>query len=165
MAEAPLTSMVVSPEEVRQAEGHLERLLSEAGARYCLLLDRSGQPVASRGHAPSGNVLTLGALLAGTFAAAREVAKALGEPDFDVFFQQGREESVLTQFLGGQWLLAVFFGQDTPLGLVKVFAGRAARQMEAVLETARVEGRVELPRVRADLRTSIEQAIDDLFKD
>ncbi|MBI3978746.1 MAG: roadblock/LC7 domain-containing protein [Chloroflexi bacterium] len=166
MAEAPLTSLVVPADEVQRAETILDRLLAESGAGFAMLLDRSGQIVTSRGTEPGGNLLALGALLAGTFAAAREVARALKDEEFSVFFQQGSQQSALTNLVGGQWLLAVIFDQRTPVGLVKVMARRAAGELAEILARIRPAGGQARPAaVPGHLRTSIEAAIDSLFRD
>lgn len=165
MVDAPITSLVVSPEVVRDVEQQLDQFLSESSLKHLMLLDHGGQVVATRGTPPEGNLLTLAALLAGVFASAREVARAIGEPDLDVFFQQGTEVSVLTQLVGEHWLLVALFGPETPIGLVKLLARRAAKDLGQILDRAKSSSRADGSRITATVRSSLEETIDRLFKD
>lgn len=165
MVDAPLTSLVIGPDDQRAVQQHLDQFLSESNLRQLMVLDRSGQVIATCGTPPAGNLLTLCALLAGTFASAREVARALDEPDLDVFFQQGTHVSVLTQLVGEHWLLVALFGPETPLGLVKLMARRAAKDLSGVLDRVRGLSRSGASQVTPQLKSSLEETIDNLFKD
>lgn len=165
MVDAPLTSLVIGPDDQRAVQHELSQFLSESNLKQLMVLDRSGQVVASCGTPPKGNLLTLCALLAGTFASAREVARALDEPDLDVFFQQGTGVSILTQLVGEHWLLVALFGPETPLGLVKLLARRAAKELNVVLDRVRNASRTDAARISQQMRSSLEETIDNLFKD
>lgn len=129
-----LTSLIVSERETNAIEECLERLVDDTGANYSMLLDKSGQVVAAQGDTARQDITALGALLAGTFASSREVARLLKEKDFRVLFQQGIKENIFTELIGEQWMLVVMFDKRTHIGLVKVLAKRATDELIAILQ-------------------------------
>jgi len=165
MADPRLTTLVVSEQDIATIENTLETFLFDSHANFGLLLDRSGQIIATKGKAPDCNLTTIGALIAGTFASARELAKALKEKEFSVLFQQGSEQHVLTTLVDDQWLLSVLFDQRAFLGLVKVLAKDTAHDLTAVLNQVRARRQAPGSAVGKDLQASAEQRIDSLFRD
>jgi len=83
-----LTSLVVSTSETARIEETLDHLIAETGANYSMLLDKSGQVIAWSGDTDRQDITSLGALLAGTFASSREVARLLKEKEFKVLFSR-----------------------------------------------------------------------------
>src|SRR6476646_10726263 len=126
-----LTSLVVSEKDTAKIEECLERLVGDTNANYSMLLDKSGQVIAARGDTQRQDITALGALLAGTFASSREVARLLKEKDFRVLFQQGVRENIFTELITEQWMLVVMFDKRTHIGLVKVLSKRATDEWAA----------------------------------
>src|SRR5207237_9582738 len=124
-----LSNLVLIAEEVDQARAILVRLVEECAADGALLLLRSGEIAVAQVEPDLGQLETLGALLAGNFAAAREIARLIGETGFETQFQQGAGRQVVTQAVGDGWLLTVVFRPASSLGPVKVLAGRAAEEL------------------------------------
>jgi len=160
-----LTSLIVSISETGNIEECLDRLVAETGANYSMLLDKSGQVVASQGDTDRQDITALGALLAGTFASSREVARLLKEKDFRVLFQQGVRENIFTELIQEQWMLVVMFDKRTHIGLVKVLSKRATDELSSILERVKVESRSRDAVISTNFRTSVEDTIDLLFKD
>ncbi len=163
--DSQLTSMIVPPDEVAKIEDVLGRLVDETGGNHALLLDKSGQVIAAHGDGSRQDTTALGALIAGTFASSREVAKLLREKDFKMLFQQGVRENLFIALIAEQWILTIIFTKETHIGLVKVLLKKATEEL------ARIHQRVrEMKRVRGDMlglsfRTSMEDTIDLLFRD
>ena len=67
----------------------LERFLSESQAKCALLVDRSGQLVATVGEQPSFDPQAFATLTAADFSANDQLAKLIGENDFNSLFHQG----------------------------------------------------------------------------
>jgi predicted regulator of Ras-like GTPase activity (Roadblock/LC7/MglB family) len=160
-----LTSLVVSQAETSHIEDTLERLVAETGANYSMLLDKSGQVIAASGDTDRQDITALGALLAGTFASSREVARLLKEKDFRVLFQQGVRENIFTELISEQWMLVVMFDKRTHIGLVKVLSKRATDDLASILERVKLESRAKDHIISTNFRTSVEDTIDLLFKD
>lgn len=132
--EPSLTNVVVSPEAMAGIQARLRQLVREAGATCALLVDHGGQVIGASGDVDGRELVSLGALLAGNFASAREIARLLKEPHFTVSFQQGTREHVLTSLVGERCLLSVLFHVGGHLGLVKLLTSRAAGDLAVVLE-------------------------------
>jgi predicted regulator of Ras-like GTPase activity (Roadblock/LC7/MglB family) len=134
--EPPLSNLVVSPEAVVGIEALLRELVRESSATSAVLLDRSGQVICVAGDSHGLELVSLGALLAGNFASAREIARLLHEPSFSLTFQQGEREHVLTATVGPRCLLSILFRAQGQLGLVKVLAHQAATNLAIVIEAS-----------------------------
>ena len=94
-----LTNLVVSDKELAMISAVLTKLMNDTNATSALLIDKSGQVVATQGAGMRRNATTLGALLAGVFSSSREVAKLLDEKDFRNIFQQGVQENIYTSMI------------------------------------------------------------------
>jgi predicted regulator of Ras-like GTPase activity (Roadblock/LC7/MglB family) len=160
-----LTSLVVSEKDTDAIESCLEDLVANTQANYSMLLDKSGQVIAARGDTQRQDITALGALLAGTFASSREVARLLREKDFRVLFQQGVKENIFTELIEEQWMLVVMFDKRTHIGLVKVLAKRATDELGAVLQRVRQQSKQRDAVISTSFRTSVEDTIDLLFRD
>lgn len=160
----PISSLVVSEQDSKRIGEQLDRLLHEAGAVTGLLLDKSGEVIAMRGEPPSQDVTNLGALLAGTFATSREIARQLQETHFRSLFQQGMKQNTLTELVGEVWLVVIMFDKSTHVGLVKDVCRQVTPQLEAVLLQVQRQSRI-VSGLNPAFRTSVEDTIDLLFKD
>jgi predicted regulator of Ras-like GTPase activity (Roadblock/LC7/MglB family) len=160
-----LTSLIVSTSETNHIEETLDRLIAETGANYSMLLDKSGQVIAWSGDTDRQDITSLGALLAGTFASSREVARLLKEKEFKVLFQQGIRENIFTELIAEQWMLVVMFDKRTHIGLVKVLSKRATEELTGILDRVKIESRAKDQIISTSFRTSVEDTIDLLFKD
>jgi predicted regulator of Ras-like GTPase activity (Roadblock/LC7/MglB family) len=160
-----LTSLIVPPEETTRIEEVLSRLVEETGGNHALLLDKSGQVIACHGDGNRQDTTALGALIAGTFASSREVAKLLREKDFKMLFQQGVRENLFIALISEQWILTIIFSKETHIGLVKVLIKKASEELASVLLRVRQSRRVRDDVLGSSFRTSMEDTIDLLFRD
>lgn len=159
-----LTSMIVGEEESDLIGQSLARLVAGTEASYGMVLDRAGQIIAAEGDAYRDAGISLGALLAGTFASSREVARLLKEPDFRVLFQEGRRENLFTELVDEQWILVVVFKQQAHLGLVKILSKKASKELEAVLKLVRGRNAQRRIEMASTLRTVGRDTVDLIFK-
>ena len=160
----PNSSLIVSETDNKRIRQQLDRVLLEAGANLTLLLDKSGEVIAARGETVPSEIVVLGALLAGTFATSREVARMMNDSDFRTLFQQGMKENTLTELIGESWIVVVMFGKSTHVGLVKETCRQVAPELEAVLLQVQRRSRLASG-LNPSFRTSVEDTIDLLFKD
>jgi predicted regulator of Ras-like GTPase activity (Roadblock/LC7/MglB family) len=159
-----LTSLIVGEEETEIIRQCLERLVAGTEASYGMVLDRAGQIIAAEGETYREAGIPLGALLAGTFASSREVARLLKEPDFRVLFQEGRRENLFTELVDEQWMLVVVFKQQAHLGLVKILSKKATKELESVLKLVRARNAQRRLEMDSTLRTVGRDTVDLLFK-
>jgi predicted regulator of Ras-like GTPase activity (Roadblock/LC7/MglB family) len=160
-----LTSQIVPSEETARIEECMARLVEDTGGNYALLLDKSGQVIAAQGDGNRQDITALGALIAGTFASSREVAKLLREKDFRMLFQQGVRENIFIALIEEQWILTIIFNKGTHIGLVKVLAKKATDELAVVLDRVRQAYKQRDEVLGSSFRTSMEDTIDLLFRD
>ena len=98
----------------------LQRFLHESNARCVLLVDRTGQLVATVGEQPTFDPTAFATLTAADFSANDQLAKLIGETDFNSLFHQGERESMYLADVARRVILVVIFDNRTTLGLVRL---------------------------------------------
>jgi predicted regulator of Ras-like GTPase activity (Roadblock/LC7/MglB family) len=98
----------------------LQRFLGECNARCALLVDRSGQLVATVGEQPRFDPTAFATLTAADFSANDQLARLIGETDFNSLFHQGEKESMYLADIARRVILVVLFDNRTTLGLVRL---------------------------------------------
>src|SRR5207302_1585635 len=147
-----LTNLVISDRELAIISTALNKLMNDTNATSVMLIDKSGQVIATQGTGVRRNATSLGALLAGAFSSSRHIAELLGEKDFRTIFQQG--------------LLVIVFDKLTHIGLVKVLSKKASDEMGRILERVRADtSRTKSSVINVQFRSSVEDTIDLLFRD
>lgn len=158
-----LTSMVVGPEESEAIGACLDRLMDDTGASYIMLLDRAGQILSWKGDGRQAEMTHLGALLAGSYASSREMARLLKEDNFRVLVQEGARERVFTETVEDRWLLVVVFDHQAHLGLVKVLAKRATQSLSGVLHVVIERSQDRRSKLTGEMRRAAVDTIDLIF--
>src|SRR5918911_1600862 len=98
----------------------LERFLQESSARCALLVDRTGQLVATVGEKPTFDPTAFATLTAADFSANDQLAKLIGEKEFSSLFHQGERDSMYLADVANRVILVVLFDGRTTLGLVRL---------------------------------------------
>src|SRR5580698_2497163 len=98
----------------------LQRFLYESNARCALLVDRTGQLVTTVGEPPTFDPTAFATLTASDFSANDQLAKLIGENDFQSLFHQGEKESMYLADIARRVILVVLFDNRTTLGLVRL---------------------------------------------
>ena len=142
----------------------LHRLVRDSKASSGMVLDRAGQIIAWHGVAYEDESTKLGALIAGTYASSREMARILGESNFRTLLQEGTKEKIFTEAVGGYWLVSVIFSPQTHLGLVKVLCDRASSDLMQVLERAIEANRSRSRLLDSGLQRVTRDTIDLIFR-
>ncbi|HLA89575.1 MAG TPA: roadblock/LC7 domain-containing protein [Gemmatimonadaceae bacterium] len=140
----------------------LQKFLFESNARCALLVDRSGQLVATVGEQPTFDPTAFATLTAADFSANDQLAKLIGESDFNSLFHQGEKESMYLADVARRVILVVLFDTRTTLGLVRL------KMKETVLDLSKLfdevfsrgaTGQAQAP----GLLSGAEDEIDKLF--
>jgi predicted regulator of Ras-like GTPase activity (Roadblock/LC7/MglB family) len=126
--------LVFYAKDVTRLDSELDGFLELSGARCALLIDKEGHLVTRRGDAPSSSLESISALVAGTFAATRELARLMGEEQFTTLFHQGSRDSIQVSTVGERALFAMVFDQRTNLGLVRYYAVETTRKLTRILD-------------------------------
>jgi predicted regulator of Ras-like GTPase activity (Roadblock/LC7/MglB family) len=118
----------------------LQKLLFHANARCALLVDRSGQMVATVGEQPDFDPTAFATLTAADFSANDQLARLIGETDFNSLFHQGEKASMYLADVARRVILVVVFDNRTTLGLVRLkmkdSVAELTRLFEAVFSRA-----------------------------
>lgn len=157
--------LIFYEQDVSRFDGELDGFLEFAGARCAILIDREGHLVTRRGDAAGSNMEALSALVAGSFAATREIAHLLGEDAFTTLSHQGGHQSIQVSIVGERTLLAVVWDERSNLGLVRFYAQETTKRLERIFtEIAErppdQHGGVELSGDYGDEAAAV---LDDLF--
>ena len=139
-------------------------LVKQSKAKCVMLVDQEGHMVAQHGDAGDFDPETVSALVAGSFAATKEIARTLGEEEFSVLYHQGQKGSIQLSIVGERMLLAVVFDDATTLGLVRLCADQAVLKMLKIIE-ARKSGGARDEDLDEDFGSEATQQLDDLFDD
>ncbi len=158
-----IPQLIVYEEEHREVSRILARVHAESRGRAVLLLDVNGQLIAEWGNTAGLDVTAFCSLAASNIAATATMARLLGDNDFTILFHQGKEDSIHISLIGDRVILAVIFGKEASLGMVRLRVRRAAQEIEGVVE--RIIQRMSLQdRLDVDPLCEItEQDIDELF--
>ncbi|HET8769437.1 MAG TPA: roadblock/LC7 domain-containing protein [Gemmatimonadaceae bacterium] len=140
----------------------LQRFLHETNARCALLVDRSGQLVATVGEQPNFDPTAFATLTAADFSANDQLAKLIGEDDFSSLFHQGEKESMYLADIARRVILVALFDNRTTLGLVRL------RIKDTVLELTKlfhdVFTRAKSSANEPGLLAGADDEIDQLFR-
>ncbi len=110
----------------------LNGLLREANARTALLVDRTGQMLATVGEAPVFDPIAFASLTAADFSANDQLARMLGENEFGSLFHQGERDSLYLADIARRVILVVIFDNRTTLGLVKLRVRTTVQRLNVV---------------------------------
>lgn len=163
--DARLSEMVVDEQTNAAISAVLRRLLQASHAGCAMVLDRAGQIIVYEGTEYSDEMMMLGALVAGTYASTREMARILHEDNFRMLLQEGAKEKIFTEAIGDHWLISIIFDRHTHLGLVKVLCDRATTELADILRVT-VETNRNRPRLQdSGLARITRDTIDLIFRD
>jgi predicted regulator of Ras-like GTPase activity (Roadblock/LC7/MglB family) len=158
--------LVFYADDVGRLDGELDGFLELSGARCALLIDREGHLVTRRGDAVQNSLESISALIAGSFAATREMARLLGEEQFSTLFHQGERDSIQVSLVGDRALFAMVFDQRTNLGLVRYYAVETTRRVDQILSEMAIRansGEARSVELSSDFSSSAAAALDKLF--
>jgi predicted regulator of Ras-like GTPase activity (Roadblock/LC7/MglB family) len=143
----------------------LNSLLREANARTALLVDRTGQMLATAGEEPRFDPIAFASLTAADFSANDQLARLLGENEFGALFHQGEKDSLYLADVAHRVILVVLFDNRTTLGLVKLRVRGVVEALAALfIELFAREGASERGgRVETGFVGEAEDEIDKLF--
>jgi predicted regulator of Ras-like GTPase activity (Roadblock/LC7/MglB family) len=140
----------------------LERFLIECNARCALLVDRTGQLVATVGEQPKFDPTAFATLTAADFSANDQLAKLVGETDFQSLFHQGEKESMYLADVARRVILVVLFDNRTTLGLVRLKMKPTIEELSQRFE--QVFARHTAGQVATNVLTDADDEIDELFR-
>jgi predicted regulator of Ras-like GTPase activity (Roadblock/LC7/MglB family) len=140
----------------------LELFLRESNARCALLVDRTGQLVATVGEQPKFDPTTFATLTAADFSANDQLAKLIGENDFNSLFHQGDKESMYLADVARRVILVVLFDNRTTIGLVRLKTKETVTELTKLFEAVFSRGKSGAP--SKNILAGADDEIDKLFQ-
>ena len=153
--------LVFYEKDIERIDNEIDAFLELSKARCVLIVDRDGHLVTRRGESVKTHEDAISALIAGSFAATKEMARLLGENEFAILFHQGTRDSIQLQLVGERTLMAVLFDGRTNLGMVRFYAQETATRISEVFEEIAQEDRSAA--LGDDFESDAEDALDNLF--
>ena len=114
----------------------LAEFLRLSGSKCALLIDKEGHLVTQQGEVKTINMDTISALVAGSFAATKEMAKLLGEDQFSCLFHQGERDNIQLSLVGDRTLLTILFDDRTTVGMVRLYANETCKKLCQAFDAA-----------------------------
>jgi predicted regulator of Ras-like GTPase activity (Roadblock/LC7/MglB family) len=158
-------SLIIYQEETTKIDGILRKLLKGSEAKCALLVDKDGHLVTRQGFTHSLDTTALAALLAGSFASTKEIARLVGEPEFSVLFHQGKKDHIHMSLINERTILVVIFDDRTTIGMVRLYSKETAEELNRVFQAAGEKVSQEGGGINDDFADSAESKLDDIFQD
>ena len=153
--------IVFYEQDIERIGAEIDAFLELSKARCVLLVDRDGHLVTRRGEPMKTSEESVSALIAGSFAATKEMARLLGETEFSILFHQGKRDSIQLQMIGERTLMATLFDGRTNLGMVRFYAQETAARVARIFAEISTEERSG--GLSEDFGADAADALDKLF--
>lgn len=140
----------------------MEEFLRKAGARSAYLIDKDGHLITKVGEDGDFDADTISALVAGAFAATREMARLLGEREFSAMFHQGQHDNIQLSLVGDRAILTILFDDSTTLGMVRLYVSEAVERLVEVFERAG-DDQDQQEQIAPEYGDSAQKTLDNLF--
>ena len=99
--------------DYNQLQIDLDDFLDNSEAQAVLLCDRGGNIIVHSGDSVTESIDLISALVAGSYAATKELAAILGEDEFTAIHHQGTNTSIFISAVGEEVLLLALFSDET----------------------------------------------------
>jgi predicted regulator of Ras-like GTPase activity (Roadblock/LC7/MglB family) len=146
----------------------LKELLKNSNSQSVLLIDKTGQLIASVGIEPDFDLMSFASLCAADFEANSQLATLIGEKDFSTLYHQGSDESMYLARIASSIILVVLFNKRTTLGLVRLRVKKAVEGLNTILnrlfEKLEYENE-DLKEFDEEFTQALTKEIDALFSD
>jgi predicted regulator of Ras-like GTPase activity (Roadblock/LC7/MglB family) len=126
---------VFTIEDVATLDAILADFLKKAEAELTVVIDRGGNVISQYGDSDVMDVTTIAALAAGSFAATRELARRIGELEFNALYHQGNGNHIFMNSVDDDTIMITLFGCRTTVGLVRFYSSTAAQSVADLLKS------------------------------
>lgn len=155
--------LVFYEQDIEEINKILADFLDRSQAKCALLIDKEGHLVTKKGFTKSFNTDSIAALVAGSFAATKQVAQLLGETEFSVIFHQGKNENIHIGLVAERALVVVIFDDRTTLGMVRLYAEELTTKLTETMLQSIERNKDKNQSMGQDYGKAAEQALDDFF--
>jgi predicted regulator of Ras-like GTPase activity (Roadblock/LC7/MglB family) len=131
---------VLTIQDVAMLDGVLADFLKKTEAELTIVIDRGGNVISQFGDMDLMEVTIVAALAAGSFAATRELARRIGEIEFNALYHQGNGRHVFMNSVDDDTIMITVFGSRTTVGLVRFYSAAAAQNVANILKSLQRNG-------------------------
>jgi predicted regulator of Ras-like GTPase activity (Roadblock/LC7/MglB family) len=128
----PIANLVIYEEDLSRINACLSALQRKAKSAAVLLIDTSGQLIATAGETDALDTTPLASLAAGSIAAAGALAQLLGEKEFSFVFYDGERKRLHLSLIGSRAILLVLLDENSAVALVRLQVKKFSREMEDI---------------------------------
>lgn len=122
-------------EDVAALDTILAEFLDKAEAELAVIIDRGGNVISQYGDISATDVTIIAALAAGSFAATMELARRIGEVEFNALYHQGNGSHIFMNSIDDDTIMITVFGQRTTVGLVRFYSANTAQAVADLLKS------------------------------
>ena len=124
-------------QDVAILDSALGDFLKKTDSDLTIVIDRGGNVISQFGDMNLMDVTIIAALAAGSFAATRELARRIGEVEFNALYHQGNGNHVFMNSVDDDTIMITVFGSRTTVGLVRFYSTDAAKRVADILKSLR----------------------------
>jgi predicted regulator of Ras-like GTPase activity (Roadblock/LC7/MglB family) len=155
---------VLYEDQIQQIDQVLSRIIREAEAKCALLVDKDGHLITRQGFTHTLDTTALAALLAGSFASTKEIARLVGEPEFSVLFHQGKKDHIHISLIDDRSIMVVIFDDRTTIGMIRLYAKEIGENLKTILSCT-TENKQDDLELGKDFSDSAEAKLNDIFQE
>jgi len=122
-------------DNVATLDGILADFLRKADADLTVVIDRGGNVISQFGDVSVLDVTIIAALAAGSFAATKELARRIGEVEFNALYHQGNGSHIFMNSVDDNTIMITVFGRRTTVGLVRFYSAATAVAVAELLKS------------------------------
>jgi len=163
MDEFKTSRLIFYKDDIDQIDKVMDAFIKQSNSKCSILIDKDGHLVTKRGETTKFDPETLSALVAGSFAATREMAKLLGESEFSVLFHKGKKDHIHLALVGNRAILATVFDDKTTIGMVQMYNKDASRKIENIFEISAKKPRSKNEDIVENFGTDAQKKLDEFF--
>ncbi|WDP92973.1 MAG: roadblock/LC7 domain-containing protein [Desulfobacter sp.] len=122
--------------QLNAIDNAIKNHLIATGVDHVIYMDMSGNAIAKHDNGKTAlDSTAFAALAAGNFAAVDAMAKLVGESEFSLLFHKGEKSSIHFSKVDNETLLISMFNKDISLGIVRLKAAEAIKEILQALSS------------------------------
>ena len=103
--------------------------MQKSESELTVVIDRGGNVISQYGDITVMDVTIIAALAAGSFAATAELARRIGEVEFNALYHQGNGNHIFMNSVDDETIMITVFGHRTTVGLVRFYSTSTAQSV------------------------------------
>ncbi|MDZ4815479.1 MAG: roadblock/LC7 domain-containing protein [Verrucomicrobiota bacterium] len=128
---------ILTIDDVNAIDQVLSDFLQKSESQLAVVIDKGGNIISQQGDLNVMDVTIVAALAAGSFAATKELARRIGEMEFNALYHQGAGMHIFMNSVDENTIMVTVFNDQTTVGLVRFYTANASAQLEQVLNRLR----------------------------